>query len=209
MFADRRDAGQRLGARLRDMALDRPVVLGLPRGGVPVAREVAASLAAPLDVIVVRKIGVPGQAEVGMGAVAEDGIVVWNDDIRAQLALPAIALDASVATARAALDERVGRIRAAHPQLPVRGRTAVIVDDGVATGIDARAACRCARARGAARVVLAVPVAPTEWTSRLAGEADALVAVETDADFTAVGSYYDDFGQTSDDEVLACLAPPR
>ena len=205
MFTDRRDAGRRLGARLEGLAAQAPVVIGLPRGGVPVAAEVATALHAPLDVIVVRKIGVPGHEELGMGAAAEDGVTVFNDDILHALALAPDAVQQRVSAALDQVRQRVTAIRAMRPALDLRGRTVVIVDDGVATGIDARAACRCARGRGAAHVVLATPIAPAHWERRLAGEADEYVAVETDADFAAVGQYYEDFGQTTDEEVLECL----
>ena len=206
MFTDRRDAGRRLAARLSELALQDPVVIGLPRGGVPVADEVARLLEAPLDVIVVRKIGVPGHEELGMGAAAEDGVTVFNDDIRHAVALAPGAMDERVRAAHEQVRQRVAGIRATRPAIPLRGRAVVIVDDGVATGIDARAACRCARARGASRVILATPVAPAGWERRLTGEADEFVAVVTDPDFAAVGQYYDDFGQTTDEEVLRCLA---
>lgn len=183
------------------------MVIGLPRGGVPVAAEVAKVLGAPLDVIVVRKIGVPGHEELGMGAAAEDGVTAFNDEILQALALTPEALERRVAAAIDQVRARVAGIRAVKPAVELRGHTVVIVDDGVATGIDARAACRCARGRGAAKVILATPIAPTDWTRRLAGEADEFVAVETDSDFAAVGQYYDDFGQTTDAEVLACLNP--
>lgn len=205
IFRDRVDAGRRLGRLLRPVALQDPVVLGLPRGGVPVAREVADALGAPLDVIVVRKIGVPGHEELGLGAIAEDGIVVFNEDIKASVDVPEDVLADALAEQRRTLASRLAGIRAVHPPVPLAGRTAIIVDDGLATGIDARAACRVARARGAGRVVLAVPVAPDDWRSRLAGEADLLIAVEEAVDFMAVGQFYEEFPQTSDAEVLAAL----
>lgn len=206
-FNDRVDAGRQLGAALRGYAEGHPIVLGLPRGGVPVAREVARALQAELDVIVVRKIGVPGHEELGLGAIAEEDVVVFNEDVRAGAQVSEQDLEGALARERAVLQQRLARIRESVPQIPVAGRTVIIVDDGVATGIDARAACRVARARGAAHVVLATPVAPDDWRERLAGEADAYVAVEESPFFGAVGEFYDDFRPTSDEEVLACLQP--
>ena len=205
MFRDRADAGRRLGARVRTLTLHRPVVIGLPRGGVPVARAVADALGAPLDVIVVRKLGVPGHEELGLGALAEDDVLVFNDAIREDTHVSPAALESVIAQQRAVLAERLASIRAVHPPTPLSGCTAVIVDDGIATGVDARAACRVARSRGASRVVLAVPVAPADWRQRLAGEADTFVALEEPEDFMAVGQYYEAFPQTSDDAVLAAL----
>lgn len=204
-FRDRVDAGRQLAAALASERVRQPVVIGLPRGGVPVAREVAQALHAPLDVIVVRKLGVPGHEELGMGAISEDDVVVFNQDVIDSGGIGKEAVDAALARERRTLDARRDSIRAAHAPVPLKGRTVIVVDDGIATGVDARAACRVARSRGAARVVLAVPVAPADWRERLAREADAFVAVEEDPFFAAVGAYYDDFSPTSDDEVLQCL----
>ncbi len=206
-FVDRVDAGRQLGAALQGYAGAHPVVVGLPRGGVPVAREVARALHARLDVIVVRKIGVPGHEELGLGALSEDGVVVFNDDVRASARVPARDLEAALGRERANLQRRLVRIRATVPRADIAGRTVIIVDDGVATGIDARAACRVARGRGASQVVIATPVAPDDWRARLSGEADAYVAVEESPYFTAVGQFYEDFAPTSDEEVLECLQP--
>ena len=205
-FIDRIDAGSRLAALLRS----RPragdvVVLGLPRGGVPVAAEVAASLHAPLDVLVVRKLGVPMQPELAFGAIGEHGVRVINE----ALVRSARLTDDEVATAerreRGELDQRVVRYRDGRAPIPLAGRTAVIVDDGVATGSTARAACLVAREQGASHVVLAVPVAPRGWTSRLGDVADELVSVDTPRDLYAVGQFYVDFSATTDDEVRDCL----
>lgn len=204
-FRDRVDAGRRLGALLAQRPPARPVVIGLPRGGVPVARAVADALGAPLDVIVARKLGVPGHEELGLGAIAEGGVVVFNDDVLRTCGATSADVDAAIARESAVLRDRVERIRAVHPMVSLTGHTAIVVDDGVATGITARAACRVARARGADAVWLATPVAPTDWRHRLAGAADEYLAVEEAADFGAVGWFYDDFPQVSDAEVLACL----
>ena len=204
-FADRADAGRQLAARLEHLRGEPVVVLGLPRGGVPVALEVARALGAPLDVIVVRKLGVPFQPELGMGAVGEDGVRVINREVVRLARVPADELAAVQARERAQVDARAARYRVRRPREPLAGRTAVVVDDGIATGSTARAACQVARAHGAARVVLAVPVAPRGWGEWIAGAADELVCVDTPRDFYAIGQFYADFSQTTDDEVIACL----
>jgi putative phosphoribosyl transferase len=181
------------------------VVLGLPRGGVPVALEVARALGAPLDVIVVRKLGVPFQPELGMGAVGEDGVRVINREVVRLARVSADELAAVQAREQAQVDARAARYRVRRPRELLAGRTAVVVDDGIATGSTARAACQVARAHGAARVVLAAPVAPQGWQARIAGAADELVCVDTPRDFYAIGQFYADFSQTTDDEVIACL----
>jgi putative phosphoribosyl transferase len=205
IFRDRAAAGRRLAAELRHLRDDDVVVVGLPRGGVPVAAEVAKALRAPLDVIVVRKLGVPFQPEVGMGAIGENGVRVVNDEMVRLAGVTGRELAAVEARERAELVRRASRFRAGRPRLPLAGRVVVVVDDGLATGSTARAACAVARAEGAARVVLAVPVAAPDWTARLAGVADELVCVETPQPFSAVGQFYADFTQTTDDEVAACL----
>jgi len=205
VFTDRADAGRRLAARLEHLRGEPVVVLGLPRGGVPVALEVARALAAPLDVIVVRKLGVPFQPELGMGAVGEDGVHVINREVVRLTRVPASTLAAVQARERAQVDARAARYRACRPREPLAGRTAVVVDDGIATGSTAQAACQVARAHGAARVVLAVPVAPRGWQARIGGAADELVCVDTPGDFYSIGQFYTDFSQTTDDEVIACL----
>jgi putative phosphoribosyl transferase len=204
MFRDRADAGRKLAARLGHLRGD-VVVVGLPRGGVPVAAEVARALEAPLDVIVVRKLGVPFQPELGMGAIGEEGVRVINDDIVHLAGVTHGELEVVEARERAELDRRARRFRGERARIPLSGRVVVVVDDGIATGSTARAACEVARGAGAARVVLAVPVAPPEWIRRLAGAADEFVCVETPEPFYAIGQFYRDFTQTTDDEVIACL----
>jgi putative phosphoribosyl transferase len=204
MFADRADAGRRLAARLEYLRGEPVVVLGLPRGGVPVALEVARALGAPLDVIVVRKLGVPFQPELGMGAVGEDGVRVINRQVVRLARVSAAELAAVQAREQAQVDARAARYRVRRPREPLAGRTAIVVDDGIATGSTARAACQVARAHGAARVVLAVPVAPRGWEARIAG-ADELVCVDTSRDFAAIGQFYADFSQATDEEVIGCL----
>jgi putative phosphoribosyl transferase len=205
VFSDRVDAGKRLAGRLAHLRGDDVVVVGLPRGGVPVAAEVARALDAPLDVIVVRKLGVPFQPELGMGALGEDGVKVLNPDVIAMAGVTDRELAAVEARESAELQRRAERFRAGRERVPLTGRVVVVVDDGVATGSTARAACEVARAHGAARVVLAVPVAPVDWTRRLADAADELVCVATPTPFFGIGQFYDDFSQTTDDEVVRHL----
>lgn len=205
-FIDRRDGGRRLAERLVGLRDESDVlVVGLPRGGVPVAAEVAESLLAPLDVIIVRKLGVPFQPELAMGAIGEGGVRVINDDVVRMAHVSADELAAVERRERSELERRSRRFRQGRPRVPLAGKVVVIVDDGVATGSTARAACDVARAEGAARLVLAVPVAPPDWSIRLAGAADVFVAVENPADFRAVGHFYRDFTQTDDDRVVQLL----
>ncbi|MET8766922.1 phosphoribosyltransferase family protein [Streptomyces sp. NPDC004658] len=203
-FTNRLEAGRRLGERLEYLRGQDVVVLGLPRGGVPVAAEVAEALDAPLDVCLVRKLGVPYQPELGMGAIGEDGVRVINQEVVRGTGVSAADLARVEERERRVLEQRAARYRAAPP-VSVAGRTAVVVDDGVATGSTARAACRIARARGAARIVLAVPVAPRDFARRLGGDADELVCLDTPWHFAAVGQFYADFAQVDDAEVTACL----
>jgi putative phosphoribosyl transferase len=205
VFADRDDAGRRLAARLGHLRGEPVVVLGLPRGGVPVALQVAKALAAPLDVIVVRKLGVPFQPELGMGAVGEDGVRVLNPEVIQACGVSQDDLAAVQARERAAVDTRAARYRARRPREPLAGRVAVVVDDGIATGSTARAACQIARAHGAARVVLAVPVAPPGWQARIGAAADEMICIGTPRGFAAIGQFYARFPQVSDEQVLGCL----
>ena len=208
LFHDRVDAGRRLGDLLLEaggLGGSEVVVLGLPRGGVPVAAEVARVLGAPLDVIIVRKLGVPSEPELAMGALGEDGVRVENDVVMASAALGRSDIEAIVRRERAELSLRALRYREGRPRLDLQGRCAVIVDDGIATGSTARAACRVARAHGAARVVLAVPVAPRGTVSVLQSECDDVIAVANPELFDAVGEWYDDFAPTPDIEVVELL----
>ena len=206
VFADRVDAGRRLAARLTHLAGPDVVVVGLPRGGVVVAREVAAALTAPLDVIVVRKLGVPGEPELAMGAVGERGVRVLNRDVVASLGVTPGQLAAVEAQERAEVVRRAATFRSGRARVALKDQTVIVVDDGIATGATARAACQVARAEGARRVVLAVPVAPTDWRRRMSGVADELVCPSTPEPFFGIGQFYDDFAQTSDAEVVAALA---
>ncbi|MBK9180989.1 MAG: dienelactone hydrolase family protein [Acidimicrobiales bacterium] len=205
VFSDRVDAGRRLGAALGHLRGSGAVVVGLPRGGVPVADEVAVAIDAPLDVIVVRKLGVPYQPELAMGAVGEDGIRVLNREVLALSGVNDDALEAIEARERAEVDRRATRFRAGRPRVTLAGRTVIVVDDGIATGSTARAACQVARAEGATRVVLAAPVAPPDTAERLAGDCDELVILDTPEPFFAIGQFYVDFGQVPDEEVVRVL----
>ncbi|GHA98204.1 alpha/beta family hydrolase [Streptomyces chryseus] len=206
LFTDRADAGQRLAVALRHLEADDPVVLGLPRGGVPVAYEVARTLGAPLDVVVVRKLGVPYHRELGFGAIGEGGARVISDDIVRRSGVGPDEAAAVERAEKAELDRRARRFRGDRPRLALRGRTVVVVDDGIATGSTAAAACEVVRAQGAARVVLAAPVAAPDAVARLSSRADDVVCLSVPAMFRAVGEWYEDFTQTSDEEVVALLA---
>ncbi|WP_405182262.1 phosphoribosyltransferase [Nocardia sp. NBC_01377] len=205
MFDDRGDAGRRLAARLRPLRGEDVVVLGLPRGGVPLAFDVARALEAPLDVIVVRKLGVPHQPELAFGAIGEDDVRVINDVVVRRAGLTEQEMAPVQRQQREELSRRVDRFRGARPRISLTGRTAVIIDDGVATGATARAACRVARAHGAARVVLAVPVGARDTLAALAKDADEVICLETSVWFSAVGQCYVNFDQTTDDEVADLL----
>lgn len=205
-FADRSEAGRRLAERVRPFAVDEPLVLALPRGGVPVGAELALRLGADFDVLMVRKIGLPGHPELGVGAVAEDGRVLYDDRALARLHVPRQALSDTVAAERDELDRRRRVYRGERPPPRIAGRDCVVVDDGVATGGTARAALRMVRQAGPARLVLAVPVASPEAVALLREEADALVVLSAPDNFRAVGEWYRDFGQLSDDHVTAILA---
>ncbi len=209
-FRDRTDAGRQLAGALRHLRRDsRLRVLALPRGGVPVASEVAASLDAPLDVFGVRKLGVPGREELAMGAVATGGVVVDEPDVLASQGVPRATFERAAADTLATLGARERAWRGDAPPLPLEGAVAMLVDDGLATGATMRAAVRAARERGAWRVVVAVPVAPRETCALLADEADEVVCLYTPDPFVAVGYWYEDFGQTSDADVRERLETAR
>ncbi len=208
-FRDRREAGARLASRLADLRREMPVVLGLPRGGVPVAYEVARALDAPLDVLLVRKLGLPWQPELAMGAIGEGGVRVLNRSVLASTGVTDRQLAQVEGAEREELDRRARVYRGDRDMTPVRGRTVVLVDDGLATGSTARAAVAVLRSLGARRVVLAIPVASREAVADLEGEVDRIVVVATPPDFRALGVWYADFGATSDDEVVHLLAASR
>jgi predicted phosphoribosyltransferase len=208
-FRDRVDAGQQLAEALKSMTLPRPIVLALPRGGVPVGAEVARALDAPLDVVLVRKLGVPAQPELAMGAIGENGVRVLNHEVLRSAGISEAQLARVEERERAELERRAREYRGERGPARVEGRTAIVVDDGLATGSTARAAIEVVRALGAARVVLAVPVAPPETVAAFDRIADAVVVLVTPTPMWAIGAWYDNFTQTSDEEVLRLLDVSR
>jgi putative phosphoribosyl transferase len=204
-FRDRAEAGRRLAEALAPLRQEHPVVLGLPRGGVPVAFEVARALGAPLDVIVVRKLGLPFQPELAMGAIGEGGIRILNLELIRAAGLSEVELAAVARREEAELERRVRRFRGERPPLVLDGRAVVVVDDGIATGSTARAACQVARAHGATSVILAVPVAARSSIENLEDVTDEIVCLTTPEPFFAVGQWYDDFDQVSDETVSGLL----
>jgi len=206
LFRDRTDAGQQLASRLTRYAR-RPdvVVLGLPRGGVPVAFEVARTLHAPLDVFLVRKLGLPGHEELAMGAIAPGGIRVLNDEVVRAFDIPAEIIDTVAREEQAELDRRLHAYRGDLPPLSVSGRTVIITDDGLATGSTMRAAVAALRRQHPARIIVAVPVGAWDTCEDLGRLADEVVCCRTPDPFRAVGLWYEDFSQTSDEEVRALL----
>ena len=205
MFIDRVDAGRQLGEKLRGYAGKDVVVVGLPRGGVPVAYEVAAVLGAPLDVIVVRKLGIPFQPELAMGAVGEGGCDIVSDWLVHEARVSDQELAAVEQRERDEVERRARHFRRGRPPLPLAGRTVIVVDDGIATGSTAHAACQVARAQGARRVILAAPVGPDDVADRLGPDADEVVCLHTPPLFFAVGQAYVDFAPTTDEEVIDLL----
>lgn len=205
-FRDRRDAGRRLAPFTAHLADERPVVCAVPRGGVPVAVEVAQAVGAPLDVVVVRKIAAPGHPEAAVGAVAEDGTLVLDPALVRQAGMSREALREAVRETRVELERRVRVLRDGRPPADVRGRTVVAVDDGLATGLTDLAAVRALRGRGAARVVVAAPVGSPEAVRMLAGDADEVVCPDQPRRLIGVGRWYRDFSQVSDEEVVGMLA---
>jgi predicted phosphoribosyltransferase len=210
-FRDRHDAGRHLAAKLRGYAGRADViVLALPRGGVPVGWEVARALAAPLDVFVVRKLGVPGEEELAMGAVATGGVRVLNERLTTALGIPAYVIDAVTGWQQHELARRERLYRGDRPAPEVGGRTVILVDDGLATGSTMRAAVAALRVQNPARIVVAVPTAARETCNDLVAEVDEVVCTTTPEPFYAVGLWYEDFSQTTDEEVRELLAqsPP-
>jgi putative phosphoribosyl transferase len=204
-FADRRDAGRRLAAQLLPVAREDPIVIGLPRGGIPVAEEVAIALRAPLEALAVRKLGAPHNPEYGIGALAEDGTRVFDEEALAVLGIDGAALEEIVTRETAELRRRVEAYRGQRPLPPVRDRTVVVVDDGVATGVTDTAALRAVRRARPRRLVLAVPVCAPDAAARLREEADEVICLAEPRLLYGVGQWYDDFTQVSDAEVLAAL----
>ena len=205
-FANRSDAGRRLAARLAALRGQDVVVLALPRGGVPVGYEIARALGVPLDVILVRKLGAPFQPELAMGAIGEGGVRVLHEQVVRAAGISPHDIEAVEKRERLELERRAARYRGGRERRSLVGRVALVVDDGIATGSTARAACRVARALGASRVILAAPVAPSSVIRRLSGDADQVVLLDAPEEFWAIGQFYDDFSQTTDDEVVALLS---
>ena len=201
-FADRTDAGRRLAEHLAHLDLVDPVVFALPRGGVPVGYEVASRLGAPLDVIVARKIGAPFQPELGVGALAEGGVTVVDEHNLERLGLTLEGLAGTIAAEGAELARRVERYRGDAPMQSATGRTAIVVDDGLATGVTARAALRSLREHRPRRLILAVPVAPPGAADAIGPDADEVIVLEAPPQLAAVGQWYRDFTQTSDETVV-------
>ncbi|MEY2416123.1 MAG: putative phosphoribosyl transferase [Ilumatobacteraceae bacterium] len=206
VFHDRRSAGALLGVEVAKAIVGSPVVLGLPRGGVPVAAGVAKAIDAPLDVIVVRKLGVPHQPELAMGAIGENGVVIVNRDVVRASQTSEQELAAVEARERAELDRRVGYVRSVRPHESLADRPAVIVDDGIATGATIRAAIQVARAYGASDVTVATPVAPVGVVEMLSAEADRVVCLAQPDPFGSVGRWYHDFEAVTDAEVLQYMS---
>src|SRR6516225_3307329 len=206
-FDDRRDAGCKLAAVLAKYKDRQPVVLALPRGGVPVAAEVAVALHAPLDLILVRKIGVPFQPELAMGAVVDGGapLIVRNEDVIQVAGIDEAEFNAICDSELSEIERRRQRYLGSRERVDVAGTTAIVVDDGIATGATIRAALRATRMRNPKKLVLAVPVAPTDSLSVMRAEADDVVCLENYSAFGAIGYYYSDFAQVPDEEVVAIL----
>jgi predicted phosphoribosyltransferase len=207
-FLDRQQAGHQLVARLAGFRNQHPVVLALPRGGVPIAAEIATAFKAPLDLVLVRKIGVPQQPELAMGAVVDGGapLVVRNEDIIGVTGVEQPAFDAACARELKEIERRRRLYLGNRPRVDVAGRLAIVVDDGIATGATTRAALRATRMRAPRKLILAVPVAATESLAAMRAEADEVVCLEDHEHFGAIGAYYADFHQVTDREVIDTLA---
>jgi len=204
-YRDRRHAGVELARHLADVKGQDVVVLALPRGGVPVAFEVARALDAPLDVFVVRKLGLPGHPEFAMGALASGGVRVLNDEVVRLYRIPEQAVEAIAQDEQTELERRERAYRSQRPALDVRGRTVVLIDDGLATGSTMKAAVEAVRALSPARIIVAVPVGSPDTCREFAGIADEIVCARRPEHFAAVGQWYDDFRQTTDEEVRELL----
>lgn len=208
-FRDRTDAGRQLADLLTEYGAESPLVLGLPRGGIPVAHEVARELGAPLDVWVVRKVGAPGQPELGLGAVAEGGALFLDREMMRSLGFSETEVMQTAEREAQEVVARIARFRGAHPAPAIEGRTVILVDDGVATGGTVRAAIRALRTRRPREIILAVPVGAVESLDSLRPEVDELVCVHPAEFMSSVGEFYDDFRQTSDEEVQEVLRRVR
>jgi putative phosphoribosyl transferase len=204
-FRDRRDAGRQLGVRLSQLQAEHPIVLGLARGGVPVAFEVARALASPLDVLVVRKLGVPFHTELAFGAIGEEDTRVLDTEMIQRLGLSRKRVKATIERERIELTRRVELYRSNRTALELLGRTVIVVDDGLATGATARVALEIARTRGAEKIIVAIPVSPPETIAELKGLAVKVISLQVPLGFLAEGEWYDNFTQTTDDEVTSLL----
>jgi putative phosphoribosyl transferase len=206
-FRDRRDAGRQLAARLEAYrSRDDVLILALPRGGVPVAAEVAKALGLPFDLLLVRKLGIPGCAETAMGAIAANGVCVMNEDLIQQLDLTRTEINEVKRRETEELARRERLYRAGKPPIEVTGKTVIVIDDGIATGATMQAAILLLRRQGARRIIVATPVAPPDTARKLAREVDEMIVVAEPEEFSAVGEWYRNFGQTGDDEVRRLLA---
>src|SRR5215210_5124358 len=208
-FRNREDAGRRLAERLVRYRDERPIVFALPRGGVPVGYQVARALDAPLDVFVARKLGAPGQPEFGIGAVSVGGVRILNEDIVRRLGIPEDYLERVTQRETAEVERRLRHFRGDRPEPTIRGRTVILVDDGLATGVTARAAVAALRQREPRRLILAAPVCAAQTAELLAPEVDELVCLEAPPDLGAIGFWYRDFAQTPDEEVIELLERAR
>lgn len=210
-FHDRQAAGRALASALEGRGFDNPLVLALPRGGVPIGAEIARALGAPMDLVMVRKIGVPRQPELAAAAIVngDDPQLVVNQEIAAMAGLSADDIDALAQTQLEEIRRRRGLYLQGQPEIEIRGRTAIVVDDGIATGATVRAALKATRQRGAARLVLAVPVAPQDTLTALQGEVDEIVCLQTPEFFYAIGAHYVDFAQVPDAEVIRLMQETR
>jgi putative phosphoribosyl transferase len=211
MFANREAAGLELRDRLMPLQTEKPIVLALPRGGVPIAAVIAEGLKAPLDVVLVRKIGVPWQPELALGAVVDgdEPQVFINRVLATELAIEESYIDGETAHQLAEIERRRQAYFGDREPIPVAGRTVILVDDGIATGSTMRIAARAVRKAGAARIVIAVPVAPEDTVAELRTEADEMVCLDMPHPFLAVGAHYAEFPQLSDEDVIAILARRR
>lgn len=205
MFEDRRHAGRLLTERLADMAVDEPLVIGLPRGGLPVAAEVADTLQTPLDVVVVRRLSHPTQTDLGLGAIAKGGFRIVNDDLAARLGVSVPVLDRVTLEEVRELQREARRYRHGRPPLSVAGRTVIMVDDGIATGLTARTGVGALQARGADRIILAVPVAAPETAPELNQLVDEFICLDQPQWFFSIGEFYDHFPPVTDDDVTELL----
>jgi putative phosphoribosyl transferase len=208
-FLDRRDAGRILAAQLAPLADERPVVIALPRGGVPVGAEVARLLDAPLEILAVRKLGAPGNPELGVGAIAEDGTAVLDERSAGAVGMTPAMLEETVAREASELQRRVASYRGDRPRLPIAARMVILVDDGLATGLSELAAVRAMRKQNARRIIVAVPVGSGEALRMLAEEADDVVCLLTPQVLFGVGLWYDDFSAVDDEQVLVLLREAR